>query len=80
MRRTMSHTSTTGVLREMKLHIDADACTGHGRCYVLAPEVFEPDDEGHSVGLFDEIPDELLDKARLAVANCPESAITITDD
>ena len=46
----------------MKLHIDADACTGHGRCYVLAPEVFEPDDEGHSVGLVDEIPADLLDK------------------
>jgi ferredoxin len=76
----MTHTSTTGVLREMKLHIDAEACTGHGRCYVLAPEVFEPDDEGHSVGLVDDIPDALLDKARLAAANCPESAITISDD
>ncbi len=64
----------------MKLHIDADACTGHGRCYVLAPEVFEPDDEGHSVGLVDEIPDGLLDQAQLAAANCPESAITISDD
>ena len=52
----MTHTSTTGVPREMKLRIDADACTGHGRCYVLAPEVFEPDDEGHSVGLVDDIP------------------------
>ena len=80
MRRTMTHTSTDGGLCEMKLHIDADACTGHGRCYVLAPEVFEPDDEGHSVGLVDEIPDDLLDKARLAAANCPESAITISDD
>lgn len=64
----------------MKLHIDADACTGHGRCYVLAPDVFEPDDVGHSVGLVDEIPADLLDKAQLAAANCPESAITITDD
>jgi ferredoxin len=64
----------------MKLHIDADACTGHGRCYVLAPEVFEPDDEGHSVGLVHDIPDDLVDKARLAAANCPENAITITDN
>ncbi|HLM19501.1 MAG TPA: ferredoxin [Acidimicrobiia bacterium] len=64
----------------MKLHIDADACTGHGRCYVLAPEVFEPDDEGHSIGLVDDVPAELLDKAHLAAANCPESAITISDD
>ena len=80
MSRRIGPTQTTGVLREMKLHIDADACTGHGRCYVLAPEVFEPDDEGHSVGLVDEIPADLLDKARLAAASCPESAITISDD
>ena len=63
----------------MKARIDGELCTGHGRCYVLAPEVFEPDDEGHSVGLVDDIPAELLDKAQLAVANCPESAITIVD-
>lgn len=63
----------------MKLRIDADACTGHGRCYVLAPEVFEPDDEGHSVALVDDIPAGLLDQAQLAVANCPESAITIVE-
>ena len=66
--------------RAMRLRIDAEACTGHGRCYVLSPEVFEPDDEGHSVSLVDEIPDDLLDKARLAAANCPESAISIVDD
>ena len=63
----------------MKLRIDGEACTGHGRCYVLAPEVFEPDDEGHSVGLVEEIPADLLDKAQLAVANCPESAIAIVE-
>ena len=79
MRRTMSHTSTTGVLREMKLHIDADACTGHGRCYVLAPEVFEPDDEGHSIVLHEEVPPEYEAKARLGVDNCPEQAISIVD-
>jgi ferredoxin len=45
----------------------------------LAPEVFEPDDEGHSVALVDEIPADLFDKAQLAVANCPESAITIVE-
>jgi ferredoxin len=32
------------------------------------------------VGLVDDIPDDLLDKARLAAANCPESAISISDD
>ena len=63
----------------MKIRIDADACTGHGRCYVLAPEVFEPDDEGHSVALVDDVPPELLEQAQLAVANYPEGAITLVD-
>jgi len=63
----------------MRIRIDTDACTGHGRCYALSPEVFEPDDEGHGQPLFDEVPDELLEKARLAVGNCPEQAITLLD-
>ena len=63
----------------MRIRIDTDACTGHGRCYALSPEVFEPDDEGHGQTRFDEVPDELLDKARLAVGNCPEQAITLLD-
>ena len=63
----------------MKVKIDAERCTGHGRCYALAPEVFEPDDEGHSVLLVDEIPPELEAKARIGVENCPEQAISIVD-
>ena len=38
----------------MRIKIDNDRCTGHGRCYALAPEVFEPDDEGHSIVLREE--------------------------
>lgn len=29
------------------VEIDTDRCSGHGRCYALAPEVFAPDDEGY---------------------------------
>jgi ferredoxin len=61
----------------MKLRIDEDACTGHGRCYALAEELFEPDDYGHGQLVGDgAVPAELEEKARLAVANCPERAIT----
>src|SRR6266567_4008473 len=28
----------------MKVRVDADLCVGHGRCYVLADEVFEADE------------------------------------
>jgi ferredoxin len=30
----------------VKLHIDAERCQGHGRCYDLAPDLFGDDDEG----------------------------------
>ena len=63
----------------MKLRIDEDVCTGHGRCYVLAPELFEPDDYGHGKLLAEDVPEDLADKARLAVSNCPERAISLED-
>jgi len=64
----------------VKIKIDGERCTGHGRCYALAPEVFEPDDEGHSVLLIEgDIPADLEPKARIGVDNCPEQAISIVD-
>jgi ferredoxin len=63
----------------MKVTIDADLCTGHGRCYVLAPQVFDSDDGGHGVVLIsDELPEDLEVAARGARDNCPEGAITCT--
>ena len=61
----------------MKVTIDPERCQGHGRCYELAPDVFTEDDEGYGVVLLDDVPAAHHDAARLAVANCPESAITI---
>ncbi|MGH3577518.1 MAG: ferredoxin, partial [Mycobacterium sp.] len=29
--------------------VDADRCVGHGRCYTLAPDVFDADEVGHSI-------------------------------
>ena len=31
----------------MKIHLDNEVCSGHGRCYTLAPDVFDADDEGY---------------------------------
>jgi len=64
----------------VKVQIDTDRCTGHGRCYVLAPEVFDADDRGNGVVLLDgPIPEALVDQARRAVANCPEQAVLVTE-
>jgi ferredoxin len=64
----------------MRLRIDAEMCTGHGRCYALAPEVFEPDEDGHGLVLHGgEVPAGLEDVARRAANNCPERAITVDE-
>ena len=64
----------------MKIRVDPDKCQGHARCYGLAPEIFDVDDYGQASVILDEVPPELEEKARLAVANCPEYAIEIISD
>jgi ferredoxin len=58
--------------------LDADLCTGHGRCYTLAPDVFDADEVGHCVVLADEVSGELEAQAVTAEQNCPEQAITLS--
>ena len=65
----------------MRVHVDREKCQGHNRCYALAPELFDVDDLGNAFELNDGLVSEgLEDKARRAAANCPEYAISITDD
>jgi ferredoxin len=65
----------------MRVVIDADKCQGHNRCYAIAPELFDVDEYGQSVVLGDgTVPPELVEKARLAVANCPEYAISVIEE
>ncbi len=64
-------------LTTVRIVLDADRCTGHGRCYSLAPELFDSDDEGHSVVLQPDVPEGLEDQARLAVDNCPEGCLRL---
>ena len=62
----------------MRVEIDAEACTGHGRCYMVAPSVFASDDSGFGVVVVDG-PLEVaqLTEARSAESNCPERAVRL---
>ncbi len=64
----------------MKVRVDASLCTGHGRCYELAPSVFRDDDRGHGYVDRPEVPAEAEEKVRRAAKNCPEEAVVIEDD
>ncbi len=63
----------------MRVVLHADACTGHGRCYALAPEVYDADDEGHCVLRADDVPTGSEAAARRGAANCPEGALVVVD-
>ncbi|ODU07678.1 MAG: ferredoxin [Pseudonocardia sp. SCN 72-86] len=62
----------------MKVTVDGSLCTGHGRCYSLAPDIFEPDDEGYSMqrDVPIPIPPGQEELTRRATHACPEGAIT----
>jgi ferredoxin len=64
----------------VKVIIDTEACAGHGRCYSLSPDVFDPDDEGHSAARVKVVDGALLLSAEAAVSNCPEHAITLVEE
>ncbi|MDP6345404.1 MAG: ferredoxin [Alphaproteobacteria bacterium] len=65
----------------MRIKVDPEICQGHNRCCALAPELFDTDDYGAAYALNDgAVPEELAEKARLAVDNCPEFAISILDE
>ena len=64
----------------MRVRVDPDKCQGHGRCYALAPELFDVDDYGQSTAVGDgTVPAGMEERARLAVDNCPEYAVEIIE-
>jgi ferredoxin len=63
------------------VRVDAETCTGHGRCYALGPDVFGADEFGHCEILVPdgEVPPDLEGQARAGRDNCPELAITLEE-
>jgi ferredoxin len=64
----------------VKVSVDSGSCAGHGRCYDVAPGLFEDDEEGYSVVRGDgSVPPGQAEAARLAVRLCPERAVTLAE-
>ena len=61
----------------MKLRVDGGLCSGHGRCYALAPEVYAPDPEGYNAARDTtlEVSPDLEGAALRGLRGCPEQAI-----
>ena len=61
----------------MRLRLDPTACTGHGLCAGLLPELIELDEWGYPILLTDTVPDGLLRDSRRARDNCPTLALRL---
>ncbi len=63
----------------MKLTVDGASCMGHGRCYLMAPDLLAYDDEGY-VTIRDQTIDvhaDQIEAAEDAEGTCPEQAIRL---
>lgn len=63
-----------------KVLVDFNKCTGHARCAIVAPEVYELDDNGfNDMGAFT-VAEGQDGAARRGARSCPERAITFMPD
>ena len=64
----------------MKINVNRSLCSGHARCWSLAPSIYQLDEEGYiAVESFEVKPgDEAL--ARRGARACPERALTVAED
>jgi len=68
----------TGKKAAMKVEIDLNKCSGHARCFMVDPELFDLDESGYALHARVDIPEGDESKARDAVAACPERAISLS--
>ncbi len=67
----------------MRVHIDGETCTGHGRCAKYAPNVFRLDEiDGYNAdrGTTITVPEGEEKNATMGRKACPERAITVVDE
>ena len=64
----------------MHVGIDTSKCQGHGRCAIIAPDVFDVNDLGKGIVLAEPCGEQFRAAAEEAAFSCPENAITVSPD
>lgn len=77
LRPPLSRLGRTGVTA-MRLRVDPIACTGHGLCAELLPELIALDSWGYPLLADQQVPASLLRRARRTVTDCPALALRLT--
>ena len=61
----------------MRVRVNTDRCIGSGQCAVIAPEVFDQDDDGTVVLLHEPVDADHEAAVREAANVCPARVITL---
>ena len=65
----------------MRVTVDRSVCQGHGVCLMMAEKLFAiSDEDGLAYVTMDPVPADQRELAMMAMNNCPERAISITED
>ena len=67
----------------MRYFVDIALCAGHGRCAVVAPEVYSIEEaEGVNAKLdrYVDVPPDLEAQAKKGAWSCPDAAIRVFED
>jgi ferredoxin len=59
----------------MRISVDADRCRGHAQCVLMAPDLFELNDDDRAQAVTGLVPASRGQAAARASAACPEGAI-----
>ncbi|MDK0524701.1 ferredoxin [Streptomyces sp. ML-6] len=61
----------------MRISIDTDMCCGAGQCVLVAPEIFDQDEDGIVILLDPTPPEELRGAVEDSIAICPADVIHV---
>lgn len=64
---------------DRRITADRDKCIGSGQCLLVAPELFDQDDDGFVAVLNDRVEMNTADGAVEAALLCPARAITVEE-
>jgi ferredoxin len=70
----------SGSMNAMKVTVNYDLCEGHGRCVLIAPEVFALGEDDQSHVLIEHPGEELRPGVEKAVRLCPRQAIALMEE
>jgi len=64
----------------MRIKVDGSKCQGNARCWALAPDLFELNDEGYLEDAVIAVPAGEEQRATRAARACPERALSVLED